>query len=604
MLSDTVTEEPNEIFSLAEEFIHHTSRCLFLTGKAGTGKTTFLKKIKTTTRKNTIVVAPTGVAAIHAGGTTLHSFFQLPFSPYVPSVNVSSAEGDLSDRITLLKNLRIEGEKRSLFREMELLIIDEISMVRADVLDAVDTILRYFRKKAHLPFGGVQVLFIGDLFQLPPVVPDADWTILRNYYKSPFFFDAHVMQAFPPVYLELDTIYRQRDPVFIEALNRIRNNELGTADLAFLNERYSPGFKPETNDGYITLTTHNYKADKINAAELANLTADLHRFEGIVEGEFSERSFPTDKLLLLKKGAQVMFVKNDMERVRRYYNGKIGLVKRIEAGKIVVAFPKEGIEVDVEKDTWRNIKYTFNASTRQVEEDELGTFTQYPLRLAWAVTIHKSQGLTFDKVIIDAENSFAPGQVYVALSRCTSLQGIVLCSKIRPSSVKTDERVVRFAEQAKPVAELKPVLHYERKQHVLSTVLAIFDFALAIEEVRRFNDVIEQKKKNLDKPEALALVTLILKRLTDQQAVALKFQHQLRDIAAQQDENLLSNRIEAGVAYFSDFFSTEIMAPLQVYETSLKNRSKVKQYRKKLCELIEFLSSFSALFNKAVVLAG
>ena len=415
MVSEHVVASDNVIFTLAEEFIRKTSRSLFLTGKAGTGKTTFLRHIKETSRKATVIVAPTGVAAINAGGTTIHSFFQLPFSPFIPvEIRGSEQSADMSDKYALLKNLRVESEKRNIFRGLELLIIDEVSMVRCDILDAIDTILRHFRRKPFAPFGGVQVLLIGDLFQLPPVVPEGDWEILKMYYEGPFFFHSKVMQQSRPLYLELKKIYRQTDERFISILNSIRDNTIEEDDLIMLNERYIPHFEPGDDENYIILTTHNHKADAINSNKLSRLDTSLFQFQGEMEGEFPERIFPTDRILNLKVGAQVMFIRNDAEKVRRYYNGKIGRIKRIADDKIVVHFPNETNEIELEKEKWHNIRYAVNSESGQLEEEIIGTFTQYAIRLAWAVTIHKSQGLTFDRVVIDAVDSFAPGQVYVA----------------------------------------------------------------------------------------------------------------------------------------------------------------------------------------------
>ena len=506
--------DDNVIFKLAEEFISQTSRAVFLTGKAGTGKTTFLKHIKETTSKKTVIVAPTGVAAIHAGGTTIHSFFQLPFSPFIPEIQKGSERSaDMSDKYSLLKNLKIESEKRNLFRVLELLIIDEVSMVRCDVLDAIDTILRHFRRRPFTPFGGVQVLFIGDMFQLPPVVPDDQWAILGNYYEGPFFFHARVIEQSKPLYLELKKIYRQTDELFIRILNNIRNNEVEEEDLIRLNQRYLPEFEPPPDEYYITLTTHNHKADSINAAALEKLSTPLFSFEGEIEGDFSERNFPTDRVLNLKEGAQVMFVKNDMEKVRRYYNGKIGTIKHIETDRIVVVFPNEAAELIVGKDTWNNIRYTVDPTSNQVEEEILGTFTQYAIRLAWAVTIHKSQGLTFERAIIDAGKSFAAGQVYVALSRCTSLDGVVLCSRIFRNSIMTDERVIRFAREESSPEELTPILEESRYQNVINSLLNVFDLSAIADELENFQHRLETRKFK-DKGSAAELV-LSLVNLTE-----------------------------------------------------------------------------------------
>jgi nucleoside-triphosphatase THEP1 len=596
--------DENIIFNLAEAFISQTARPVFLTGKAGTGKTTFLKHIKETTAKKTVVVAPTGVAAIHAGGTTIHSFFQLPFTPFVPEVLKGSVQsGDMSDRYSLLNNMKVESEKRNLFREMELLIIDEVSMVRCDTLDAMDTVLRHFRRKPFVPFGGVQVLFIGDLFQLPPVAPDDQWEILKPYYEGPFFFDAHVLQKSRPLYIELKKIYRQSDERFISILNNIRNNEVEEEDLLLLNERYQPGLEPPAGENYITLTTHNHKADTINAGALAKLSTPLCQFEGIVEGDFPERNFPTDRILQLKAGSQVMFIKNDMEKVRRYYNGKIGTIKRIEEERIVVCFPHEENELEVEKDTWNNIRYTFNPKTRQVEEEILGTFTQYAIRLAWGITIHKSQGLTFSKAIIDAGKSFAPGQVYVALSRCTSIQGIVLHSRIFRNSIMTDERVIRFAEEESSPEELRPILQVEQQQYALNTLLDFFDWRNIITELENFKEQLVHRKFQRKKI-AEELFELLLSAAQQQHLVAQKFQEQLkklfREATTEEDYHFLTVRVTSASDYFAEQLDAVFLNPLLNHQKELTGKAGVKGYIKQLKVLISFFSLEKERLQKAL----
>lgn len=582
MLSAPVDIERNILFDMAEEFIHQTSRPVFLTGKAGTGKTTFLRHIKTTTKKNTVIVAPTGVAAIHCGGTTIHSFFQLPFTPFVPDVKPGFEHADdMSDKYSLLQDLKLDSEKRAVIRALELLIIDEVSMVRSDTLDAIDTVLRYIRRKPYRPFGGVQVLFIGDLFQLPPVIPDDQWRILREYYDGPFFFQARVLQQVKPVYLELKKIYRQRDPDFIRVLNNVRNNTMEEEDYLRLHERYQPGFRPSAQEQYITLTTHNHKADAINAGELEKLPGPTWRFEGEVRGDFPERNFPTDRVLHLRVGAQVMFIKNDMERVRRYYNGKIGRITHITSDRIVVIFPGEGPELEVQKDTWKNIRYTFNSRTRQVEEEILGEFTQYAIRLAWAVTIHKSQGLTFERAIVDAGSSFAAGQVYVALSRCTSLQGIVLHSRILASSIMTDERIIRFAQEEASLESLGPLLQQERRQVALEAVAALFDLAGVQDELIRFRDELSQRMFR-DKADAEAMTDDMVMKMNVLQNVAQRFQEQLRRIvqeaSVQNDFQPVYARLENARAYFSNRLRDDFQGLLEEHYEIMKDRPRVKKY--------------------------
>jgi len=589
-----VTNE-NVLFDLAEKFIRQTSRLVFLTGKAGTGKTTFLKHIRNSTTKKTAVVAPTGVAAINAGGTTIHSFFQLPFTPFIPDLKSRHEQSkDMSDTYSLLKNMRIDSEKRSLFRELELLIIDEVSMVRCDILDAIDTILRHVRRKPFVPFGGVQVLFIGDLFQLPPVVPDDQWLILQQYYEGPFFFHAHVLDQSRPLYIELKRIYRQTDERFISLLNNIRNSEVEEEDLLRLDERFMPSFEPSDEDNYITITTHNHKADAINASKLAALDGPLFQFEGAIEGDFSDRNFPTDRTLNLKVGAQVMFIKNDIEKIRRYYNGKIGIIRRIDAGEIVVGFPDEDAELVVARDTWVNIRYTVNPESHQIEEEILGTFTQYGIRLAWAITIHKSQGLTFERVIIDAGKAFAPGQVYVALSRCTSFEGVVLRSRIFRKSIMTDERVIRFASEECSPNELVPMLVEGQKEYFFNTLLEHFDWTSAMDELENFRLRLE-KRRIPDKETAEGLSQSMLAAASEQHQLVQKFQEQLKKLlsadSSATDDKLFSERISAASKYFAGQLEAIFISPLSGHHSEMKGKTRVKKYIRDLATLIAFFEA-------------
>src|SRR6478735_7907612 len=473
-------------FQLAADFINQTCQPVFLTGKAGTGKTTFLKYIKENTLKNTVIVAPTGVAAINAGGTTIHSFFKLPFGPFLTTQSNRGFGIDHhnhdngTDKNSLLGRLRIQKDKRELFQQLDLLIIDEISMVRSDTLDAIDTVLRHFRRNQSQPFGGAQVLFIGDLFQLPPVVPSEEWNLLQDYYRSPFFFDSQVLQQNPPMYIELEKIYRQNEQSFIEVLNKVRNNCLDEDALELLHTRYDPGFEAPFGEKYILLTTHNAKADMVNTAELGKLKERTHSFEAAITGDFNEKSYPAEKSLQLKVGAQVMFIKNDVEKVRRYFNGKIGIITKIEDGEIFVQCNDADESIAVEQEVWKNIRYSLNKDKQKLEEEEIGSFTQYPLRLAWAITIHKSQGLTFEKAIIDAGAAFAAGQVYVALSRCTSLQGLVLHSRINASSVFTDQRVSAYATNTASGEQPEPLLNNARHGYQAGLIRSLFDLTSLI----------------------------------------------------------------------------------------------------------------------------
>ena len=423
--------ERNEVFDLAFGFVTETSENIFLTGKAGTGKTTFLKYLKEHCAKNIVVAAPTGVAAINAGGVTLHSLFQLPFYPFLPTKN---------HKEDMLGKLKFTRQRQQLLRKMELLVIDEISMVRADTMDAIDTILRSVRRNHSAPFGGVQLLCIGDLYQLPPVAQNHEWSILQEYYSSPFFFDSMVIKEQMPLLIELNKIYRQKEDSFVRLLNKVRNNNMDADDFEDLHMRYNPGFRPASHENFITLTSHNKQSDLINTTELERLFTSSFSYSAVVEGEFAEHLYPVEAALILKEGAQVMFLKNDTVQ-RRYFNGKIGVVKLLDADNIVVSC--DGLDITVSKETWENTRYTLNRNDGKLEQESLGSFTQFPLRLAWAITIHKSQGLTFEKVMIDAGAAFSSGQVYVALSRCTSLDGIVLLSKIQQAAIYSNEHVIK-----------------------------------------------------------------------------------------------------------------------------------------------------------------
>lgn len=573
-------DDHNPIFKLAADFVNHTSRSIFLTGKAGSGKTTFLKHIVKSTSKKCVVVAPTGVAAINAGGVTMHSFFQLPFGPYLPGTQSKFNGVEVSDKNSLFRNIRFSRDKRDLLRELELLIIDEVSMVRCDMLDAMDAILRQFRRRYHEPFGGVQILYIGDLYQLPPVAKTEEWEILREHYESPFFFHSHAAMQAPPLYIELKKIYRQSDPQFIELLNRVRNNNITQEDLQMLNSRYEGRYTPPASENYITLSTHNYKADAVNASELDKLPGKLYRFRGSIDGDFSDKSLPTEIELKLKEGAQVIFIKNDQDQERRYYNGKLAVVSKIREDEITVTFPDTKNELTIEKETWRNIRYTLNRETEKVEEEEIGSFTQYPIRLAWAITIHKSQGLTFHKAVLDAGNSFAAGQVYVALSRCSTFEGLILQSRISFDSISTDPRVIEFAHREQEANELEALLVHEQQQFWVERLMKVFDFGLVIEELENFKEGLKEKKLPQAKT-AFAMVDQLLVVANEKQEVARKFQPELSRLvssAPQHGVEVLTARMQKAIEYFSKAILDEMLTPLQKHEDSLRKVPKVKKY--------------------------
>ncbi|MDM8159314.1 AAA family ATPase [Labilibaculum sp. K2S] len=444
--------ESNSQLDLAHKFVRFTNTTIFLTGKAGTGKTTFLRQLKEELPKRMVVVAPTGVAAINAGGVTIHSFFQLPFGPIMPGQILNEDKNPKTESNSPIRKYR--KEKIDIIKSLDLLIIDEISMVRADLLDGIDEVLRKFKNR-NLPFGGVQVLMIGDLQQLPPVVKNEEWSLLRNHYETPFFFSSRAFLQSQHISIELTHVYRQKDESFIKILNEIRNNQLSQESYAELEKRYLPDFKPTDKDGYITLTTHNARAQKINEEKLKQLKGKSQQFKANITGIFPEYSFPTEEQLQLKTGAQVMFVKNDSSPEKLYFNGKIGRVTGFGDDVIHVQCETDNLEIDVYPEDWHNINYSINPESKEIEETISGGFSQFPLKLAWAITIHKSQGLTFERAVIDANAAFAHGQVYVALSRCKSLEGLVLKSTLSKSGIICDNAVSKFTQniEANPPGE-------------------------------------------------------------------------------------------------------------------------------------------------------
>ena len=590
----------NTIFEQAVAFVNHTNRHLFLTGKAGTGKTTFLKYIKENSGKKMAVVAPTGVAAINAGGVTIHSFFQLPFGPFIPTLHHIHSGIQVHNKHSIFQNIRLTTAKRELIQELELLVIDEVSMVRADMLDAIDVVLRHFRRKPTLPFGGIQMLYIGDLFQLPPVVKNEEWELLQPYYKSPFFFDAEVMQQAPPVYIELKKIYRQTDSLFINLLNNVRNNCCTEQDIALLNSHFQSNFSPPSGDNYITLTSHNYLAKKINEDELEKLSAKKYTFKATITGEFAERSFPVEEVMQLKIGAQVMFIKNDKGEERRYYNGKIGTIKTITNEKIEVQCKDDEV-IELEKEVWRNINYQYNKEEDTIEEDELGTFTHYPIRLAWAITIHKSQGLTFDKAIVDAGASFAPGQVYVALSRLTGLQGLVLHSIIQPHCISTDSKAIAFSKNEMPDEDLLSMLHESQLQFIRQSLLQTFDLTKLMDEMSDHHESYESRKIP-DKEKSIKWSEGLLSSLESLKEVADKFHKQLSyllTICDQDEYKELNKRTKAAVEYFSKELEHKIIVPLRQHLKEVKVKKQTKKYSKELSLLLLLFSRKIESLQKA-----
>ena len=550
----------------AWDFVEHTGRSIFLTGKAGTGKTTFLKTVVERSSKRNIVVAPTGVAAINAGGMTIHSFFQLPFTPFVPGAKIES-------------KFDFGKEKRKLISSLDLLIIDEISMVRSDLLDAIDSVLRRFRDR-NKPFGGVQLLMIGDLQQLTPVVTPDDERMLDPYYDTPYFFGSKALEQIDYVTIQLEKVYRQQDDMFLTLLNHIREGQPTEADLQLLNSRCQPAFIPKPEEGYIRLTTHNQMANNYNESELRKLVGSAHTYRAKIEGTFPDYSYPTAETLTLKVGAQVMFVKNDPSGEHRYYNGRIGHVTYADDNRLQVYCPGDAEAIDVEPLEWENARYTLNPETREIESEVLGKFTQLPLRLAWAITIHKSQGLTFERAIIDASLSFAPGQVYVALSRCKTLEGMVLASQIPPQAIINDERVDSYIEHQEEAAQQSiqqlPALKDEYYRYLLMDLFDFKDILYREEYLGRiiieffyhaYTNTAEFHKRALEdyKQQVIAVADKWLLKI------------QQMTIAQLRDGDFLE-RVKRSAAYFEQALDTILSKPLSLVP-DVKSQNKLAMKR-------------------------
>lgn len=539
----------NAKLEMVDKFVRDTNMNIFLTGKAGTGKTTFLRNLAKDTYKRLVILAPTGVAAINAGGQTIHSFFQLDFGPQIPDDGRDAAR-----HIQPLQYQKFSAMKLKIIRSLDLLVIDEISMVRADLLDAVDAVLRRVRRNDK-PFGGLQVLMIGDIHQLAPVAKAEEWSLLQDYYKSVYFFDSHVLTKAPYCCIELDHIYRQEDRVFINILNKVRNNSLDVESLRILNSHYHPDFEPGDNDGYITLMTHNKQVDEINESKLNALKTRRLTFDAVITGTFPEMSYPTKSELELKVGAQVMFVKNDPSPEKMYFNGRIG--------QIVAYDEDEGLQVKCDDDiisvtpvTWRNFEYSINEETKEIEEKEVGSFTQIPLKLAWAITIHKSQGLTFDKVILDASLAFAHGQVYVALSRCTSLEGLVLKTRLSQNGLFNDLTINQFVRELPMREPTEEQYEYNKKYYESQMLFELFDFIDIESDLNGINKVIFAHKRSFE-PELKEMISSKGQKFYEEVvAVSEKFKRQLGGILKdnfQIDNNLqLQERIKKGRSYFLD----------------------------------------------------
>ncbi|MCP4118798.1 MAG: AAA family ATPase [Desulfobacteraceae bacterium] len=562
----------NHELELAREFVQYTDSHIFLTGKAGTGKTTFLHDLKGNTAKRMIITAPTGVAAINAGGVTLHSFFQLPFGPFIPG---SEAYENSRQRM-----FRFSKEKKRIIKSLDLLVIDEISMVRADLLDSVDAVLRRHRRNDK-PFGGVQLLLIGDLHQLSPVARQDEWQLLQEHYESVYFFSSHALARTELFTIELNHIYRQSDTRFIEVLNRVRDNRLDPVSIGVLNQRYIENFTPEEDQGYITLTTHNSGADTINKNRLGGLGGKEYRFAAEISGEFPESTYPTPGTLVFKKGAQVMFLRNDASGEKRYYNGKIGKITTISGSQIRITCPGETEEIVVDPVDWENIKYTVNEETREIQEDIIGKFRQFPLKLAWAITIHKSQGLTFDKAVIDANAAFAHGQTYVALSRCKTLEGIVLRSPIPSHGIATDDAVLCFDERVRENPPSEPLLEAAKIRYQQQLLLECFDFQLLHNRLNYLarlllgNPGLVQVSGigDMGQLQNMARETIL--------PVGEKFKHQLSSLFVNntlpESDDYILERIGKASAWFQEKFSSIFDDLVQNFQVETDNKELAKK---------------------------
>lgn len=564
------------------EMVEKTSRSIFITGKAGTGKTTMLRKIVSRGYKKTVVVAPTGVAAINAEGVTIHSLFQIPphFVPPVPQSYHS-----------LIAQQRIREDRRKLFRELELLIIDEISMVRADLLDTIDAVLRYYRRQPDLPFGGVQAVFFGDLYQLPPVVVDNEYEMISQFYPNPFFFSSRVVAEMRPAVVELTTIFRQKNGEFVTLLNELRNNTVSRHSLELLESRYDPAFDPSKEKDYIVLTTHNAKADSVNMAQLEKLNSRSYHYKAVIEKDFPEKAYPTDADLVLKEGARVMFVTNDRQPMRRYYNGMIGTVIDIDSEKVIVDSPNSDVPIVVTPETWDNNAYTINKKTNEIEETLIGRFTQMPLRLAWAITIHKSQGLTFDKVVIDSAAAFASGQIYVAFSRCRTLDGIVLTSQVNTSALRVDRNVSTYCQRALTPEQFNDLLVSDRASYGRVLMIDLFDLKpLLTIAVQLYAKVMPHAKSFTEG--IMDYVDELKSGLSEIATVSSKFQNQLSVIA----DDEIQGRIIAASGYFMPKL-IEIAGKIKMSHYVTDSRNLADEYLELIGELHDTICKKIFLFD-------
>ena len=598
--SEEIMQESDSTTS-AFQFINSTSCHIFLTGKAGTGKTTFLKNLSGRTHKQLAIVAPTGIAALNAGGVTIHSQFLLPFGMFVPGRSLSLAasyHGTFYTPVTLAQKHPINSLRKQILRSIDLLVIDEVSMLRADLLDAIDYRMKAARGNFSQSFGGVQLLLIGDLYQLPPVVKRDEESMLRQYYNSAWFFESKALKQDGFAYIELDKIFRQKDDKFIALLNNLRNNQPTQADIAELNFHYKSAEEIQSMKEVITLTTHNYKADELNTRALSQLPSSPHQMHASVEGDFPENMFPVQQKLELKEGAQIMFTRNDSED-KMYFNGKLATVKSIAGDEIKVQMEGSNTLYTLRKSIWENKRYTINSSTQEIDDEVIGTFEQYPVKLAWAITVHKSQGLTFDKAIIDVGQAFADGQVYVALSRLRSLDGLIMRTRIDPNVISTDRQIVTFTSENNRPEMLANKMKGKQREYIRQLISKTFDFEVLVKECIHI-----QRNRNEIAVEESALTPVLeqhINALLNEKDNTVKFGRQLVSLLDANHMDQLSDRLRKGSSYYKDFLCQQAEGLLlHIEEMRLKKR--IKTYVSNLSDLDQLFCKKLEEVDKALYL--
>lgn len=571
--------ESTDKLELAAKFVNNTGAPIFLTGKAGTGKTTFLRSLVNQTHKRHVILAPTGIAALHAKGVTIHSQFLLPMGSFLP---VREPEGNFTDQFgfftqhTLARKHPLNQLRKSVLRSIDLLVIDEVSMLRADILDAIDYRMRSVKGNFNDPFGGVQVLMIGDLYQLPPIVREQEWQILNRFYPSMHFFEAKALQNSGMVYLELDKIFRQQDQEFIDVLNHLRDNQITPEDIRLLNKHFKTAEEVKELPACITITTHNKKADELNQKELHALEETSFYYDAEVTDDFPESLFPLPRRLELREGAQIMFVKNDSSGYAQYFNGKLATVISLKKEEITVKLEGSEQEYNLRKELWENKKYIINPQTKELDEEVIGTFSHYPAKLAWAVTVHKSQGLTFDRAVIDVGQAFAPGQVYVALSRLRSLDGLILRSRIQSDLIFSDNQVVNFSQGVKNQSRLEDLLHQHQNQYLGQLLNRSFDFKGILQDLEYFQKN-QESSLEFEDPEMLVAIPEVFQLLAEEKENTQRFARQLFQLLQTQQEDKLMERLEKGGQYYRELLS-KTLKRIIVHRGMVEQFSQTKKY--------------------------